>query len=151
MYIREGQQGHEIHLLFDFLDQDLGRYIRQQKCLLAEEEYKRIFFEIVKGVRYMHSRHIYHRDLKPQNILITSRGEVRIADFGLSRMIINPARTHSKEIETLWYRCPELMLGEKYYDSGVDTWSLGCILYELAEGKVLFKGDSEVSQIFKIF
>ena len=99
----------------------------------------------------MHSRNIYHRDLKPQNILITKKGEVQIADFGLSRMILNHKRTFSKEIETLWYRSPELLLGQKHYDSGVDIWSLGCIMYELAEGKVLFKGDCEISQLFKIF
>ena len=142
-----------MHLVFEFLEQDLGKLIRKKNGM-PESEYKKIFYEIVRGLKFMHDRHIYHRDLKPQNILVGSSGEIKIGDFGLSRVIVNPNRTFSKEIETLWYRSPELLLGRlldnegiKHYDGGVDTWSLGCILYELAEGKVLFRGDSEISQI----
>lgn len=100
----------------------------------------------------MHSKNTYHRDLKPQNILINSQNIVQVADFGLGRIVHDKDRTYSKEIETLWYRSPELMLGMVRYDVGaVDAWSLGCILYELAEGRVLFKGNSEFCQIMKIF
>ncbi len=96
----------------------------------------------------MHSKNVFHRDLKPQNILINSSGVVKIADFGLGRIIGSRLTTMSKEIETLWYRSPELLLGTTRYDLSVDIWSIGCIFYELAEGKVLFQTESEIGQIF---
>jgi len=71
-----------------------------------------------------------HRDLKPQNILISSEGDLKIADFGLARAFNFPIRDLTKEIVTLWYRSPELLLGEDHYDLGVDMWSVGCIMAE---------------------
>ena len=83
-----------------------------------------------------------HRDLKPQNILINSKGDVKIADYGLGRIVGKRLITMSKEIETLWYRSPELLFGTLRYDYSVDIWSLGCIFYELAEHRILFQGES---------
>lgn len=79
----------------------------------------------------MHEKRVFHRDLKPQNILINQHLEVKIADFGLGRIVGPKLDTMSKEIETLWYRAPELLFGTTNYDFAVDTWSLGCIFYEL--------------------
>lgn len=98
----------------------------------------------------MHSKKVFHRDLKPQNILISNKGVIKIADFGLSRIVGQRMQTMSKEIETLWYRSPELLLGTVRYDFSVDIWSIGCIFYELAEGGVLFQTESEIGQIFEI-
>lgn len=94
--------------------------------------------QILTGVEYLHSRLVFHRDLKPQNILINHAGAVKIADFGLGRIVGLRLGTMSKEIETLWYRAPELLFGCVKYDFAVDIWSIGCIFYELAEGRVLF-------------
>ena len=88
--------------------------------------------QILSGVRYMHSQKVFHRDLKPQNILISNNGIIKIADFGLSRIVGHQLQTMSKEIETLWYRSPELLLGTVRYDFSVDIWSIGCIFYEIA-------------------
>lgn len=90
----------------------------------------------------MHKHAILHRDLKPHNILISKEGKVKIADLGLARVCSFPLETMSKEIETLWYRAPELLLGTKRYGEGVDVWSIGCIFYELVEGRALFISDS---------
>ena len=78
-------------------------------------------------------------------------GELKIADFGLARAFSVPIRTLTHEIETLWYRAPEVLLGQRKYSLGVDTWAIGCIFYELYERRPLFIGDSEIDQIFKIF
>lgn len=106
--------------------------------------------QILDAVIYMHRKKVFHRDLKPHNILINQTGVVKIADFGLGRITGNRLSTMSKEIETLWYRAPELLLGNLKYDYAVDIWSLGCIFFELAEGRVRFQTESEIGQIMEI-
>ena len=76
---------------------------------------------------------------------------IKLADFGLARAFSVPIRTLTHEIETLWYRAPEVLLGQKEYALGVDMWAIGCIFSEFVEKKPLFQGDSEIDQIFKIF
>ena len=76
--------------------------------------------------------------------MINKNGQIKIADFGLARAFCVPIRTLTHEIETLWYRAPEVLLGVKQYSLGVDAWSVGCIFHELVEKKTLFKGDCEI-------
>ena len=93
-----------------------------------------------------------HRDLKPGNILIGSDEKtVKIADFGLARTFGLPLKTYTHEVVTLWYRAPEVLLGQKVYSTAIDIWSLGCIFYELCHNKPLFSGKSEIDQLFRIF
>ena len=92
-----------------------------------------------------------HRDLKPQNLLIDKNGNIKLADFGLARAFGLPVKTYTHEVVTLWYRAPEILLGQKQYSTPVDIWSIGCIYAEMAQRKALFAGDSEIDQIFKIF
>lgn len=84
-------------------------------------------YQLITGVDYCHSRRIIHRDLKPQNILVTEDKVIKIADFGLARVYTIPIKTLTHEIETLWYRAPEVLLGQKEYSLGVDIWAVGCI------------------------
>lgn len=84
-------------------------------------------YQLIKGVDYCHSKRIIHRDLKPQNILVTQDQILKIADFGLARVYSLPIKTLTHEIETLWYRAPEILLGQKEYSLGVDVWAVGCI------------------------
>ena len=92
-----------------------------------------------------------HRDLKPQNLLIDKNGVIKLADFGLARAFGLPVKTYTHEVVTLWYRAPEILLGQKQYSTPVDIWSIGCIFAEMAQKRALFQGDSEIDQIFKIF
>lgn len=73
-----------------------------------------------------------HRDLKPQNLLIDKAGNIKLADFGLARAFGLPVKTYTHEVVTLWYRAPEILLGQKQYSTPVDIWSIGCIYAEMA-------------------
>ena len=73
-----------------------------------------------------------HRDLKPQNLLIDKHGVIKLADFGLARAFGLPVKTYTHEVVTLWYRAPEILLGQKQYSTPVDIWSIGCIYAEMA-------------------
>jgi len=73
-----------------------------------------------------------HRDLKPQNLLIDNKGVIKLADFGLARAFGLPVKTYTHEVVTLWYRAPEILLGQKQYSTPVDIWSVGCIFAEMA-------------------
>ena len=107
--------------------------------------------QLLQGVAYCHSKKIVHRDLKPANLLINSEGAIKIADFGLARVFSTPIRPYTKEVLTLWYRAPEILLGCLEYNTTVDIWSIGCIFAELYTKKPLFHGEHDIDQLYKIF
>jgi serine/threonine protein kinase len=107
--------------------------------------------QILNGIAFLHSKRVLHRDLKPQNILVNHRGEVKLADFGLSRLYGTPIKPYTPKVVTLWYRAPEILLGCEEYSTGVDIWAAGCIMAELYISQPLFKGDSAIGQLFQIF
>lgn len=87
----------------------------------------------------MHKQGFIHRDIKPSNILLGNNGVLKLADFGLSKSITYPhVKQMTKEVQTLWYRSPEVMLGNVYYTTAIDVWSVGAVIYEMLTGKVLF-------------
>ncbi len=88
-------------------------------------------YQVLCGIAYCHSHRVLHRDLKPQNLLISHDGSIKLADFGLARAFGVPVRTYTHEVVTLWYRAPEILLGCRYYSTPVDIWSIGCIFSEL--------------------
>jgi len=112
---------------------------------------KSYLYQITEGMCFCHKRRILHRDLKPQNLLIDSKGVIKLADFGLARAVGIPVRVYTHEVVTLWYRAPEVLLGSNRYSMPVDIWSIGCIFAEMASKKPLFHGDSEIDQLFRVF
>ncbi len=92
-----------------------------------------------------------HRDLKPQNLLINKKGDLKLADFGLARAFGIPVRSYSNEVVTLWYRAPDVLMGSRQYSTSIDLWSAGCILAEMAIGRPLFCGNSTKDQVLRIF
>jgi serine/threonine protein kinase len=143
-------------LVFEYVDLDLYAYMRRltktgRQNLLTPQHVKSYMYQLLAGLSFCHRNSVLHRDLKPQNILINKEGVIKIADFGLARAYAVPTPPYTHEVVTLWYRSPEILLGGKVYSTPVDTWSMGCIMAELATFSPLFAGDSEIHQIFSIF
>ena len=145
---------NNIELCLEYCRYDLKKLIdckKNDSSFYNVKFIKNMMYQLLKGVEHLHSHKVLHRDLKPQNILVDDNGwTLKLADFGLSRVYSIPIRPYTKEVLTLWYRAPEMMLGISNYAIGLDVWSLGCIFAELYLGKPLFIGDSEIDQLFRI-
>lgn len=146
----ERKQQLSLILVFEHIDQDLHQYL--ERCPpegLSHRQIKHLLFQIVCGVDFLHSNRVVHRDLKPQNILVTSNGEVKLADFGLARLYCFQTALTSVVV-TLWYRAPEILLNSSYA-TPIDIWSVGCVFAELFMRRALFPGQSELDTLSKIF
>lgn len=141
----------KLNLIFDYVETDLKTYVEKNRPL-AENQVKTIMYQILSGIAYCHSQAIIHWDLKPNNILYSEKDKwVQICDFGLARVFSLKIKPYTHEVVTLWYWAPEVLLGAKEYALGIDSWSIGCIFYELMQGGIFLAGDSEYDQIIKIF
>ncbi|KAJ8724705.1 hypothetical protein PYW08_016179 [Mythimna loreyi] len=142
---------NKLFLVFEFLHMDLKRLMDITKGPLRLDLVKSYLRQLLEGVAYCHAQRVLHRDLKPQNLLVDAAGNIKLADFGLARAFGIPVRAYTHEVVTLWYRAPEILLGAKFYSTAVDVWSLACIFAEMASGRTLFPGDSEIDQLFRVF
>jgi serine/threonine protein kinase len=145
------QSEGRLFLVFEFVDKDLKKYFEAEPGMLQPQVVKSFLWQLLRGTHYCHVKGVVHRDLKPQNILISNSGELKIADFGLARAFVPPIRPFTHEVVTLWYRAPEILLGSKSYALPIDMWSVGTIFAEMVTKRPLFPGDSEIDEIFKIF
>jgi negative regulator of PHO system len=93
---------------------------------------------MVKGIAYCHNNKVLHRDMKPQNLLICGKKILKLADFGLARASGIPVKNYTSEVVTLWYRPPDVLLGNQTYNNTIDMWSIGCIMAEMINVRFLF-------------
>ena len=143
--------GGKLHMIFEFVDQDLKRYMDLINGPMKPENIKSITSQIVQGVDYCHMNGVLHRDLKPQNILVSNSLNVKIADFGMARAFVPPMRRLTHEVVSLWYRPPEILLGTDVYSLPADMWAVGAILAEMIGMRPLFFARSEVELLINIF
>jgi len=107
-----------------------------------------MIYETLQGLAYCHKNGFFHRDMKPENLLVNDKGHVKIADFGLAREI-RSRPPFTDYVSTRWYRAPELLIRSTNYNSPIDLFALGAIMAELYLGKPLIPGNSEVDQFLK--
>lgn len=157
---------YQVVLLMEFCDLDLGLFIEKYKhnpLIYNEETIKKISYQLIKGVEFLHSHLLMHRDLKPQNILLNfpeknNEGNiinfnnfiVKIGDLGLSRKYSMLKRKYTPGVGTLYYRAPEIILGSEQYFNNIDTWSIGCIIAELILKRPLFIGNNDKTLLIEM-
>jgi len=142
----------KLFLVLEYCSKDLKKLYSMKRKPFPPSLVKSFAYQLLRGIDFCHCNRILHRDLKPQNILVNEDGTLKLADFGLSRAVqILPAKHLTREVVTLWYRAPEILLGCKTYDATVDIWSAGLIIAEMIKGMPVASGDSEIDQLFKVF
>ena len=144
---------NKLMLVFEHMDKDLKKYMDTQgdRGALPPPIIKSFMYQLLKGIDFCHANRVLHRDLKPQNLLINTKGELKLADFGLARAFGIPVNTFSNEVVTLWYRAPDVLLGSRTYNTSIDIWSAGCIMAEMYTGRPLFPGTTNEDQLVRIF
>jgi cyclin-dependent kinase len=133
--------------VFEYLDQDLKMHLDACDGGLDIVTLKSYLQQLLTGLAFCHQNFVLHRDLKPQNLLINSEGDLKLADFGLARAIGIHGQSYTHEVVTLWYRSPDVLMGSRNYSTPLDMWSVGCIFAEMVNGAPLFTGTSVDSQI----
>ncbi|OJA10680.1 hypothetical protein AZE42_01047 [Rhizopogon vesiculosus] len=143
----------EIYIFMEPMEADLHQIIKSGQHL-SNEHVQYFLYQILRGMKYVHSAAVIHRDLKPGNLLVNSDCELKICDFGLSRGFDSAPDEQvghlTEYVATRWYRAPEIMLAFRGYTRAIDVWSIGCIFAELMLGRPLFKGKDYVDQLNKI-
>ncbi|GER32406.1 mitogen-activated protein kinase 9 [Striga asiatica] len=140
----------DIYVVFELMESDLHQVIKANDDL-TPEHYQFFLYQLLRGLKYIHTANVFHRDLKPKNILANADCKLKICDFGLARVSFNDAPSAifwTDYVATRWYRAPELC-GSFFskYTPAIDIWSIGCIFAEMLSGKPLFPGKNVVHQL----
>lgn len=140
-----------LNLILEFLSADLEHLIKDRSILFSTGDVKSWLLMTLRGLHYLHARFILHRDLKPNNLLLSADGTLKLADFGLARDFGQAYAALSPNVVTRWYRAPELILGARSYGTGIDVWAVGCIFAELLLRNPYMPGDNDLGQLDIIF
>ena len=163
-------------MVFQYMDHDLTGVLSQTQFMFNDAQLKSLCQQMLAGLSYLHHKGVIHRDIKGSNILVNSRGELKLADFGLARFYQKRRQSdYTNRVITLWYRPPELLFGTTIYGPEVDMWSAGyaiylfpsfftliarfmihyrddrCIMLELFTKKPVFQGTDEIHQLDVIY
>lgn len=134
----------DFYLVMPFMQTDLQKIMGME---FSEDKIQCLVYQMLKGLKYIHSAGVIHRDLKPGNLAVNEDCELKILDFGLARLADTEMTGY---VVTRWYRAPEVILSWMHYNQTVDIWSVGCIMAEMLTGKTLFKGKDYLDQLTQI-
>ncbi|XP_074285521.1 mitogen-activated protein kinase 3-like [Silene latifolia] len=134
----------DVYFATELMDTDMHQIIRSEQ-VLSEDHNQYFLYQILRGLKYIHSANVIHRDLKPSNLLLNANTDLKICDFGLARPVSEDDMT--MYVVTRYYRAPELLLYSSNYTAAIDIWSVGCILMELMTRKPLFPGKDRDHQM----
>jgi len=141
----------DVYLVMPRMETNLGRVIKSSQKL-TKRHIQFFLYQMLRGLKYIHSAGVIHRDLKPENILVNGGDcNLKITDFGLARGVCIDPKTYTEYVVTRWYRAPEVMCSARQYDDKVDMWAVGCILGELLLRKPMFPGQNHIEQLKIIF
>ena len=147
------QDFNELYVVMELMETDLTTVIKSGQEL-SDEHIQFFLYQILRGLKYVHSCNILHRDLKPRNLLVNSNCDLKLCDFGLARSNINSLMTSSATLTdyvvTRWYRAPEVIYSQRQYTAAVDVWSVGCIFAELIRRRPLMPASNEQEQMMMI-
>ncbi|KAJ8602733.1 hypothetical protein CTAYLR_003797 [Chrysophaeum taylorii] len=145
-----GREHDRVFVVMDYFEHDLKTCIEKQEGPFSQADAKSLVRQLVAGVSHMHSKWFIHRDIKTSNLLY-SRGRLALCDFGLARRFGDPVLPYTRNVVTLWYRAPELLLGATTYSTELDAWSCGCVFAEIFQKAPLFQAKTEIAQLSEIF
>ena len=139
-----------IYMVFEFCEHDLAGLLSNPEVKFPLEEIKDIIRQLFHAISYLHKNNVLHRDMKASNIFITREGKLKLGDFGLARAIaankLQPGK-YTNRVVTLWYRAPELLLGDRNYSFPIDLWGVGCIMAEMWIRSPILQGTAEQHQL----
>ncbi|CAG9463314.1 unnamed protein product [Pedinophyceae sp. YPF-701] len=136
----------DVYVVYELMDTDLHQIIRSPQPL-TDDHYQYFLWQILRGLKYVHSGNILHRDLKPSNLLLNATCDLKLCDFGLARTGGTASQFMTEYVVTRWYRAPELLLSQERYGPAIDVWSVGCILGELLGRRPMFPGKDYIEQL----
>jgi len=124
------EEFEDVYVVSEMMDTDLTSIIKSDQPL-TEEHYKFFLYQLLRGLKYIHSAKIVHRDLKPRNLLVNSNCDLKICDFGLARPLFKNVKANvlTEYVATRWYRAPECLMTDGYYNHKMDIWGYGCVLF----------------------
>nr|ANG60946.1 extracellular signal regulated kinase [Mizuhopecten yessoensis] len=138
----------DVYIVQCLMETDMYKLLKTQT--LSNDHVCYFLYQILRGLKYIHSANVLHRDLKPSNLLLNTTCDLKICDFGLAR-VADPEHDHTgfltEYVATRWYRAPEIMLNSKGYTKSIDVWSVGCILAEMLLNRPLFPGKHYLDQL----
>jgi cyclin-dependent kinase-like len=139
-----------LHLVFEFIDKTVLNELDKNPNGVNEIDTKKMIYQTLQAVQFCHQKNCIHRDVKPENILLSKEGVVKLCDFGFARLLTGPGDEYTDYVATRWYRAPELLVGDTVYGPPVDIWAIGCVFAELFTGQPLWPGRSDVDQLYLI-